>query len=304
MSQNSSYEIPVNLKLPTTKAYSILSLCEFWVTLVLYSMSLVLLLRILMTVWRKNRNSNKKSHLTRNPTLLLYFIAWTVEVIVSIPFCIYYIASWRPESYERDGPTWLWLVIWTFPLQAFVTTSVTTLTLERICCILWPGPRSQRRKWILTLFGVLVGGILACGAFVWFLSYFLPMPSKLDCAGFAGCLRVGCTNFCNRSKQVLSVINAILGIVFFVLLRQRWKSSVASKMGNHQLNIMAGVILIAEFSLNLLPVSIAQNVFYYCFDIAIAAFVGPVFFTLLTAMDVFVASIIYTAWLGARIFQK
>ncbi|KAI1697260.1 hypothetical protein Ddc_19815 [Ditylenchus destructor] len=258
-------------------SYNVLTFCEYFVTLILYSISLLLLLRILWGVRRKGKTASKKASLSRanvTPSLLLYFIAWTVDIIVSIPFLVYYIVTWRANTPLRDGATWVWLAVWTFPLQAFVAVSVSTLTLERISCILWPGHRSPRQRWILTFFGITIGAIVACGSFAYLLIYELPIPPIIDCAGYAGCFRSPSTNFYNFSRQIISVINAILGICFFVLLQRRWKSSVASKSGNH------------------------------FFGIAIAAHTGPIFPTVLPAMDVFVASIIYTAWLGKRLFRK
>ncbi|KAI1697692.1 hypothetical protein DdX_18347 [Ditylenchus destructor] len=283
-------------------ASNVTIVCEYSIALVLYSISLVLLLRILRSIWLRSKKF-KKNFLTKSnvtASLLIYLISWSIVIIVSLPFLLYYIVTWRPAASVRDGPTLFWLAIWSVPSQICMSCSVLLLTLERISYIHWPALRHSHRKYPFIIFGVSIGLLLAWSSILWTVMYELPIPPTIDCAAYACIFRPNVLDFYTQTRRSLAVLNSLLGIYFFVLLQKKWKAGSAAKCSYHRINVMAGVVLIAEFSLNILPMALTAFL-YYCCNMWITTIVGPIFNTILVAMDVFIASVVYTTWLGKRL---
>ncbi|KAI1694350.1 hypothetical protein DdX_20156 [Ditylenchus destructor] len=258
-------------------------------------------------MWLKNRKAGKSSSSAKinvSPSLVVYFIAWTVEITISMPFFLYFIVTWTSESSTRDGPTLFWLSIWSLAFQPFVQITVLMVTLERISCIHWPAYfKNHRLKYIFTFVGIIFGLALVCLTFIWTLMHELPIPSLIDCNSYACIYRAGAMEVSSWIRQILMFMNSIYGIYFFALLQHRWKACVTSKLHNHLLNVMAGIVLAAEFFLNIFPMLINKILNRFT-DIHLTVIMGPIFNTLLVALDVFVASVIYTLWMRKRLTRK
>ncbi|KAI1698937.1 serpentine type 7TM GPCR chemoreceptor srbc domain-containing protein [Ditylenchus destructor] len=288
-----------------------------WVILVQYiagvianSISLFFIFRILKRAYRAGKNVTQNISLS----LLVYFIFWFLNLLVSFPsnlyvivmhitICVQQLVTWSPYGmFLLDIKSNPYITFWIglLSLQMFLCTPIVVLcvTLERLIYLNYSLIYDSCKSMVLIcttitiIISMIIAGVIAA-------CQELPLAPQTENCTVLACLFVKTgAAFFTYTKICLGFANVITGSLFLFKFRQAkciLKPLQAKHSASRRINKMAVLVICLEFFFNFLP-QLTALILFQIFGIMLGSIVGS--YNLMGSLDALISSIMYSAILN------